>query len=103
MRLRVRAWGQTTAVPSGQGWQHPILNCHEMVQVTDGRLFMIGDHGTHQMLVFKPDGTILDSWRCVWSGWHGLTLSRENAEEFLFVTDSGSEEAGTAGADRPGG
>ena len=50
---------------------------------------MIGDHGTHQMLVFKPDGTILDSWRCVWPGWHGLALSRENAEEFLFVTDSG--------------
>ena len=48
-------------VPPGQGRHHPILNCHEMVQVRDGRLFMIGDHGTHQMLVFKTDGTILDS------------------------------------------
>ena len=30
-------------VPAGQGRHHPILNCHEMVQVKDGRLFMIGD------------------------------------------------------------
>ncbi len=31
-------------VPAGQGRHHPILNCHEMVQVKDGRLFMVGDH-----------------------------------------------------------
>jgi peptidylglycine monooxygenase len=76
-------------VPAGQGRHHPILNCHEMVQVKDGRLFMIGDHWDNQMLVYKPDGTILDSWGKVWPGGHGLTLSNENSEEFLFVTDSG--------------
>jgi peptidylglycine monooxygenase len=48
------------------------------------------------MLVFKTDGTILDSWGCVWPGGHGLTLSRENGEEFLFVTDSGLWKSGTA-------
>lgn len=31
-------------VSPNQGRHHPILNCHEMVQVADGRLFMIGDH-----------------------------------------------------------
>ncbi|MEI6873486.1 MAG: hypothetical protein WCL08_14505, partial [Verrucomicrobiota bacterium] len=76
-------------VAPGQGRHHPILNCHEMVQVKDGRLFMIGDHETNQMLVFKPDGTIVESWGCVWPGGHGLTLAQENGEEFLFVTDSG--------------
>lgn len=81
-------------VPPGQGRHHPILNCHEMVQVKDGRLFMIGDHWNHQMLIFKPDGTILDSWGAVWPGGHGLTRTEENGEEFLFVTDSGMWKSG---------
>lgn len=76
-------------VKPGQARYHPINNCHEMVQVRDGRLFMIGDHPDHQMLVFKPDGTILESWGAVWPGGHGLTLARENSDEFLFVCDSG--------------
>jgi DNA-binding beta-propeller fold protein YncE len=84
-------------VPAGQGRHHPILNCHEMVQGRDGRLFMIGDHWDNQMLVFKPDGTILDSWGSVWPGGHGLTLSNENGEEFLFVTDSGLWKSGSGG------
>ena len=60
----------------------PVKDCHEMVQVKDGRLFMVGDHWDNQMLVFKADGTILDSWGSAWPGGHGLTLSRENGEEF---------------------
>jgi hypothetical protein len=94
-RYRVRKdW-----VPAGQGRNHPILNCHEMVQVRDGRLFMIGDHSHNQMLVFKTDGTILESWGTVWPGGHGLTKAEENGEEFLFVTDSGLWKSG-AGAFR---
>lgn len=88
----IRDW-----VAPGQGRHHPILNCHEMVQVKDGRLFMIGDHASHQMLIFKPDGTILESWGTVWPGGHGLTLSHENGAEFLFVTDSGLWKSGNGG------
>ena len=84
-------------VAPGQGRHHPILNCHEMVQVRDGRLFMIGDHWDNQMLIFKTDGTILDSWGSVWPGGHGLTLANENGEEFLFVTDSGLWKSGSGG------
>lgn len=84
-------------VPPGQGRHHPILNCHEMVQVKDGRLFMIGDHWDHQMLVFRPDGTILESWGSAWPGGHGLSRAEENGEEFLFVTDSGLWKSGSAG------
>lgn len=84
-------------VAPGQGRHHPILNCHEMVQVADGRLFMIGDHPTNQMLVFKTDGTILTSWGNVWPGGHGLTLARENGAEFLFVCDSGLWKSGNGG------
>ena len=84
-------------VPPGQGRHHPILNCHEMVQVKDGRLFMVGDHWQNQMLVFKPDGTILDSWGGMWPGGHGLTLASENGAEFLLVTDSGLWKSGSGG------
>lgn len=84
-------------VAPGQGRHHPILNCHEMVQVKDGRLFMVGDHWDNQMLVFKPDGTIIESWGSAWPGGHGLTLSNENGEEFLFVTDSGLWKSGSGG------
>ncbi|MBL9188954.1 MAG: hypothetical protein JNK23_15835 [Opitutaceae bacterium] len=84
-------------VRPGQARYHPILNCHEMVQVADGRLFMVGDHPEHQMLVFKPDGTILESWGSVWPGCHGLTLARENGAEFLFVCDSGLWKNGNGG------
>ena len=78
----------------GQGRHHPVLNCHEMVQVKDGRLFMIGDHWDNQMLVYDASGTILDSWGSVWPGGHGLTLSDEGDDEFLFVTDSGLWKTG---------
>ena len=84
-------------VAPGQGRHHPILNCHEMIQVRDGRLFMIGDHETNQMLVYNTDGTILTSWGCVWPGGHGLTLSAENGEEFLLVTDCGLWKNGNGG------
>jgi peptidylglycine monooxygenase len=49
------------------------------------------------MLIFKPDGTILDSWGSVWPGGHGLTRVEENGEEFLLVTDSGLWKSGSGG------
>jgi peptidylglycine monooxygenase len=84
-------------VTPGQGRNHPILNCHEMVQVRDGRLFMVGDHSHNQLLIFSPEGRILESWGAAWPGAHGLTLSRENDEEFLLVTDSGLWKSGSSG------
>ena len=86
----IRDW-----VTPNQARHHPILNCHEMVQVKDGRLFMIGDHCDNQMLVYKTDGTITESWGKAWPGGHGLTLGNENGEEFLFVTDSGLWKTGS--------
>lgn len=92
-RYRVRKdW-----VPAGSARHAPILNCHEMVRVRDGRLFMIGDHHTNQMVVFRQDGSIETSWGSVWPGGHGLSLAEENGKEFLFVTDSGLWKNGNGG------
>ncbi len=67
----------------------PILNCHEMVMDSKGRLIMIGDHTKNNILIFDKSGKLLDYWGTAYPGGHGLTLSKEGEEDFLFITDSG--------------
>ncbi len=67
--------------------QHPVNNCHEMVQVRDGRLFLLTDHAKNNVLIFDPAGTLLGSWTLGLSGAHGLTLAREGDREVLWIAD----------------
>ncbi|SHK68160.1 hypothetical protein SAMN04488028_107105 [Reichenbachiella agariperforans] len=67
----------------------PILNCHEMVMDSKGRLIMLGDHKANNVIVFDKSGKVIDSWGCSFPGGHGLTLSKEGEEDFLFIADSG--------------
>lgn len=76
-------WGKISSV------DHPILNCHEMVMDRRGRLIMIGDHPQNNILIFDKSGKLLDHWGTAYPGGHGLTLSKEGEEDFLFLTDSG--------------
>ena len=69
--------------------KYPLLNCHEMVMDSRGRLIMIGDHPQNNVLVFDKSGKLLDYWGTSYPGGHGLTLSKEGEEDFLFLTDSG--------------
>lgn len=68
---------------------NPILNCHEMVMDSKGRLIMIGDHTDNNIFVFDKSGKLLDSWGTRYPGGHGLTLSKEGEEDFLFIVDCG--------------
>ena len=68
---------------------NPLLNCHEMVQDSKGRLIMIGDHTHNNILVFDKSGSLLDSWGTAFPGGHGLTLTKEGGEDFLFIVDCG--------------
>lgn len=67
----------------------PLLNCHEMVMDSKGRLIMLGDHPRNNIIIFDKSGKMLDYWGTAYPGGHGLTLSKENDEDFLFLTDSG--------------
>ncbi|MEM1119426.1 MAG: 6-bladed beta-propeller [Bacteroidota bacterium] len=67
----------------------PILNCHEMVMDSQGRLIMIGDHPQNNVLIFDKSGKLLDYWGTAYPGGHGLTLAHEGEEDVLFLTDSG--------------
>ncbi|GAB3648565.1 peptidylglycine monooxygenase-like protein [Echinicola sediminis] len=66
-----------------------ILNCHEMVMDSKGRLLMIGDHTDNNILVFDKSGKLLDYWGTQYPGGHGLTLHNEGGEDVLFISDCG--------------
>ena len=67
----------------------PLLNCHEMVQDSKGRLIMIGDNIHNNILIFDKSGKLLDNWGTGWPGGHGLTISKEGGEDFLLIVDCG--------------
>jgi len=67
----------------------PLINCHEMVQDSQGRLVMIGDDTHNNILVFDKSGKLLESWGSSFPAGHGLTISKENGEDFLLLVDNG--------------
>lgn len=69
--------------------RNPLLNCHEMVMDSKGRLIMIGDHTANNILIFDKSGKLLDYWGTAYPGGHGLTIHNEGGEDFLYLTDSG--------------
>jgi hypothetical protein len=78
-----KAWARISAN------SNPLLNCHEMVQDSKGRLIMLGDNVHNNLLIFDKSGKLLDFWGTSFPGGHGLTLSKEGGEDFLFITDCG--------------
>ncbi|NJB82777.1 twin-arginine translocation signal domain-containing protein [Wenyingzhuangia aestuarii] len=79
----VRDWAKMSSIET------PLLNCHEMQMDSKGRLIMIGDHPQNNIIIFDKSGNVLDSWGTAYPGGHGLTISDEGGEEFLFLADSG--------------
>ena len=68
---------------------NPLLNCHEMVQDSKGRLIMLGDDVENNILIFDKGGKLLSYWGHGFPGGHGLTISKEGGEDFLMITDCG--------------
>ncbi|MEO0331430.1 MAG: 6-bladed beta-propeller, partial [Bacteroidota bacterium] len=67
----------------------PVFNCHEMVQDSQGRLIMVNDEVKNNILIYDRSGKLLDAWGTQFPGGHGLTLSAEGEEDFLFIADCG--------------
>lgn len=66
---------------------HPVNDCHEMVIDARGRIFLLTNETRNNILIYDRSGKLLDCWGTDYPGGHGLTLSNENGEEFLFITD----------------
>jgi len=79
----IRDWAKMSSIET------PLLNCHEMQMDSKGRLIMIGDHPKNNVIIFDKSGNVIDAWGTAYPGGHGLTISDEGGEEFLFLSDSG--------------
>lgn len=65
----------------------PVKDCHEMVQDSKGRIVLLGNHTKNNVIIYDKSGKFISSWGTDYPGGHGLTLSKENGEDFLFITD----------------
>lgn len=66
----------------------PINDCHEMVLDKSGRIFMTTTGiQNNNIVIYDQGGKVLDSWGKNFPGAHGLTISNEGEEEFLWITD----------------
>ncbi len=67
--------------------KHPVNNCHEMVIDSQQRLYLLTDHPKNNIIVFDTQGNVLDSWTLDLNGAHGLTLTHDGENEFLWICD----------------
>ena len=67
---------------------HPVNDCHEMVQDSQGRIILLTNETKNNILIYDTAGKLLDFWGHDFPGGHGLTLVNENGTEFLFITDT---------------
>ena len=65
----------------------PVKDCHEMVQDSKGRIVLLTNHTKNNVIIYDKSGKFISSWGTNYPGAHGLTLSKENGEDFLFITD----------------
>lgn len=66
----------------------PVGDCHEMVQDSQGRIILLTNDTHNNVVVYDKNGKFLTSWGTEYPGAHGLTLSTENGEDFLFICDN---------------
>lgn len=71
---------------------YPVNDCHEMVQDSKKRLIFCTNETKNNIIILDKSGKYIDSWGHDYPGAHGLTLSNENGEEFLFLTDTNKAE-----------
>lgn len=66
----------------------PVKDCHEMVQDKQGRLILLTNHTSNNIIIYDTSGKVLKTWGLEFPGAHGLTIWEEGDEEFLFITDT---------------
>jgi hypothetical protein len=78
----VKGWGVLDAD------KNPVNDCHEMVEVADGRLFMLTNETKNNVLIYDKSGKLLDVWGASYPGAHGLTVAGEGKDQFLLICDN---------------
>jgi len=65
----------------------PVKDCHEIIQDSKGRIVMLTNHTKNNVIIYDKSGKLLETWGTKYPGGHGLTLVKENGEDFLLITD----------------
>ncbi|WP_341214945.1 6-bladed beta-propeller [uncultured Wocania sp.] len=65
----------------------PVKDCHEMVQDSKGRIVLLTNHTKNNIIIYDKSGKLITTWGTKYPGGHGLTLVKENGEDFLLITD----------------
>lgn len=65
----------------------PVNDCHEMVQDSKGRIVLLTNETKNNVIIYDKSGKLLETWGTDYPGAHGLTLVKENGEDFLLITD----------------
>src|SRR5690606_19781182 len=68
--------------------KNPVNNCHEMVEDSRGRLILLTDETSNNVLIYSKQGKLLDSWGHSFPGAHGLTIGGEGSDQFLLIADN---------------
>ncbi len=66
----------------------PVADCHEIVRTKSCNLILCTNHTQNNLIEFSPDGKVVKTFGTTYPGSHGLSLSNENGEEFLWLTDT---------------
>lgn len=77
------------AVP---GWgvldaKTPVKNCSAMVADSSGRIYLLTDHTSNNVIVYDKEGHLVAKWGDRFTGAHGLEIVNEGDREVLFITD----------------
>lgn len=67
---------------------NPVNDCHEMVQDSKGRIILLTNETKNNVLIYNKSGKLLESWGHDFPGAHGLTLTKEGKNDYLFITDT---------------
>ena len=70
----------------------PVKDCHEMIQDKQGRIFLLTNETRNNVIIYDKDGGLIKTWGTTYPGAHGLTLSEEGGESFLYICDNARHE-----------
>lgn len=70
----------------------PVKDCHEMIQDKQGRIFLLTNETKNNVIIYNKDGKPIKTWGTTYPGAHGLTLSEEGGESFLYICDNNRHE-----------
>lgn len=65
-----------------------VADCHEFARLKSGNQILCTTETANNLIEFSPDGKVVRTFGTTYPGIHGLNLSQENGEEFLWVTDT---------------